>query len=342
MKKAYIDLLDFDVQRGSLRTAVERVIANTNNQYSPLVFLVRPSHTSEIEGMLVERSDASVVSANNAAEVLTLIQAGRKRAAGFVPNDSTEFVFTFNPEVRNTVMGWKTQGWNVFTRRGSDLVAYNASVPSSSAPDLPAARSRNRKYEVAKQKAKKLQVYAEWRARRPIYDAMRAIIDAREDLVLAELKRAVARDAREAAFKAGFDLQPNHFFAANASVFRVALEVGVFRTDGGRAIGNQDVQFSVRVTGLDTDFRDRCDLCILECVINELGDVTDDHCLSLAHLMYGEGVSEADGGASLDVLDEKFSTLMKAFGNRLERTQFGFYRIASVGSEKVQSIAAAS
>ncbi|MBS1835129.1 MAG: hypothetical protein JST65_20590, partial [Acidobacteria bacterium] len=81
-------------------------------------------------------------------------------------------------------------------------------------------------------------------------------------------------------------------------------------------------------------------LFILESIINELADVTDEHCLSLAHLMYGEGKSEADGGASLALLEEKFANLMKLFGDRLRRNQFGFYNVGPLGGEKVQSIAA--
>jgi hypothetical protein len=308
-----------------------------------VVFLVRPSHVSEVEGVLVDSTNASAVSVANASEVLTQIQAGRKRADGLVPNDSTDYVYTFGPEVRNAIMGWKTQGWNVYTRRAGDLLAFNVSVPGSADPDVAsAARSRNRKYEVAKHKAKKLRVYAEWRARKAIYDAIETILKARGKLSLADLKRAAMRQAREAAARDGFDLQPNHFFAANDSVFRVALRAGIFRTDGGRSIGDQDVLYVVQVSEIDTNFRDRCDLFILECIINELGDVTDDHCLSLAHLMYGEGAGENDGGASLDVLEEKFSNLMKLFGGRLVRTEFGFYKVQPEGNEKVQSIAATS
>jgi len=299
MKKALIDLTEFDVQRGNLRKAVDRALAQTDNQYSPVVFLARPSHVSEVESALVDRADSSVVAVTGAAEVLAHIQAGRRRAEGLVPNAATDYVFTFSVEVRNAVMGWKATGWNVYTRWASDVLAFNAPTPGSvDAQSASAGRSRNRKYEVAKHKAKKLRVYAEWRARKAIYDAMEAITRAKDEITLADLKRAVLRQAREGAADKGFDLQPNHFFAANDSVFRVALSVGVFRADG-RSIRDQDVAYVVQVTGIDPDFRDRCDLFILETVINELGDVTDEHCLSLAHLMYGEGVGEADGGASL-------------------------------------------
>jgi len=179
-------------------------------------------------------------------------------------------------------------------------------------------------------------------ARRPIYDAIEAIINAKGGVTLADLKRAVMRQAREAACGKGFDLQPNHFYAANDSAFRVALRVGVLRADGGRSIGDEDVSYVVQVTGIDPDFRDRCDMFILECIINELGDVTDDHCLSLAHLMYGEGVGESDGGASLDALEEKFGNLMKLFGSRLARNELDFYKVTPQGGEKVKSIAANS
>jgi hypothetical protein len=342
MKKAYIDLTEFDVQRGNLRKAVDRAVAQTDNQYSPVVFLARPSHVSEVESALVDRASCSVVAVTGVAEVLAHIQSARKRAEGLVPNATTDYVFTFSLEVRNAVMGWKAAGWNVYTRWASDLLAFNAPSPGPvDAQSASAGRSRNRKYEVAKHKAKKLRVYAEWRARRAIYDAIEAVTNAKGAVTLADLKRAVMRQAREAAAGKGFDLQPNHFFAANDSVFRVALSVGVFRADG-RSIGDQDVLYVVQVTGIDPDFRDRCDLFILESVINELGDVTDEHCLSLAHLMYGEGVGEAEGGASLDVLEEKFGNLMKLFGPRLGRNQFGFYRVTPEGGEKVQSIAANS
>jgi hypothetical protein len=343
MKKAYIDLTEFDVQRGNLRKAVDRAIAQTDNQYSPVVFLARPSHVSEVESALVNRANSSVIPVTGMAEVLTHIQAARKRAEGLVPNAATDYVFTFSPEVRNAVVGWKAAGWNVYARWASDLLAFSAPTTPSSvdAQSASVGRSRNRKYEVAKHKAKKLRVYAEWRARRAIYDAMEAAANAKEKVTLADLKRDVMRRAREGAAGKGFDLQPNHFFAANDSVFRVALSVGVFRTDG-RSIGDQDVSYVVQVTGIDPDFRDRCDLFILESVINELGDVTDEHCLSLAHLMYGEGAGEADGGASLDVLEEKFGNLMKLFGARLGRNQAGFYRVTPEGGEKVQSITANS
>lgn len=292
---------------------------------------------------MMDRANSSVVAVTGTAEVLTQIQSGRKRAEGLVPNTSTDYVFTFSPEVRNAVVGWKAAGWNVYTRWASDLLAFNAPNPGSADGEAPSAvRSRNRKYEVAKHKAKKLRVYAEWRARREIYDAIEAVANANTEVTLADLKRVVMRQAREGAVARGFDLQPNHFFAANDSVFRVALNVGVFRTDGGRHIGDQDVAYVVLVSGVDPDFRDRCDLFILECIINELGDVTDEHCLSLAHLMYGEGIGEAEGGASLDLLEEKFGKLMKLFGSRLGKDQFGFYRLTPVGGEKVQSIAANS
>lgn len=342
MKRAFVDLTEFNVQRGNLRKAVDRAIAQTDNQYSPVVFLARPSHVSEVESALVDRANGSVVTVTGVVEVLAHIQAVRKRADGLVPNAETDYVFTYSLEVRNAVMGWKAAGWNVYTRWASDILSFTAPTPGSmDAPSASAGRSRSRKYEVAKHKAKKLRVYAEWRARKAIYNAIAAVTNAKKGITLADLKREVMRQAREGAAGAGFDLQPNHFFAANDSVFRVALSVGIFRTDG-RPIGDLDVSYVVPVTGIAPDFRDRCDLFILESVINELGDVTDEHCLSLAHLMYGEGVGEADGGASLDVLEEKFGNLMKLFGSRLGRNQFGFYRVTPEGGEKVQSITANS
>ena len=340
MKKAYIDLTDFDVQRGSLRKSVDRAIAQTENQYSPVIFLARPSHASEVESALTDVANCSVVSVTGMTEVLTHIQSGRKRSEGFVPNAATDYVFTYSSDVRSAVMGWKASGWNVYTRWASDLLAYNAPVPSSADSDqISAGRSRNRKYEVAKHKAKKLRVYAEWRARKPIYDAMEKAISARgETLMLSDLKRNVMRQGRKDAADAGFDLQANHFYAANDSVFKVAVSVGVFKTSGGRSISDQDVAYVVPVIDIDPDFRNQCDLFILECVINELGDVTDEHCLSLAHLMYGEGQSETDGGVSLDLLEEKFANLMKLFGDRLHKNQIGYYHVAPKGGEKVQAI----
>ena len=290
----------------------------------------------------MDRTNASVLSVANATEVLAQIQTGRKKADSFVPNDSTEFVYTFSPQVRNAVMDWKAQGWNVYYRPGVDFVVFNASnLAPADAVSASGAHSRNRKYEVAKHKAKKLRVYAEWRARKVIYDAIEAAV-AKEELTLSDLKRTAMRRAREAAVSGGFDLQPNHFFAATDSVFRVALRTGALRAAGGRPIDDQDVPYVVQVVSVAGDFRDHCDLFILESIINELGDVADDQCLSLAHLMYGEGVGENDGGASLDSLEEKFSNLMKMFGSRLGRTQHGFYKVMPAGGEKVQSITAAN
>jgi len=250
-------------------------------------------------------------------------------------------VYTFESEVRETVIGWKNEGWNVYFRPGTEFLFHRSPVAGAADAGESVARSRNRKYEIAKNKAKKLRVYAEWRARRAIYDAIEAV--AKNEVTLADLKRTVMRQAREAAASKGFDLKPNHFFAANDSVFRVALGVGVLRTDGGvRSISDRDVPYVVQVMGIDSDFRDRCDLFILESVINALGDVTDDQSLSLAHLMYGEGIGEEEGGASLEVLEEKFSNLMKHFGSRLGRNPDGYYRVTPEGGEKVQSIAANS
>jgi hypothetical protein len=343
MKKAYIDLTEFDVQRGDLQRAVERAVTHTDtNKCSAVVFLVRPSHVSQVENALSDRSNTSVVSVANATDVLAHIQTGRKKAAGFAPNDSTEYVYTFSPEVRNAVMGWRNQGWNVYFRRGTDFLSLTpAATGAVDADTVSTARSRNRKYEVAKHKAKKLHVYAEWRARKAIYSEIDSATNATEKLTLSDLKRVVTRRAREAAAKNGFDLQPNHFFAATDSVFRVALSCGVFRTAGGRCIDDKDIPYVVQVVGINADFRDHCDLFILESIINELGDVSDEHSLSLAHLMYGEGADEDHGGASLGALEEKFSNLMKLFGSRLGRTPAGFYKVAPVGGEKVQSIAAA-
>lgn len=341
--KAFIDFTDFDMQRGSLRKAIERAVTQVETKYSPVMFLVRPSHLSEVESVLMHRANSNAMPVTGPPEVLAQIQQGRKRADGPVPNALTDYVFTFNPEVRAAVLDWKAAGWNVYTRWASDLLAFNVPLPDQSESSIGIGiRTRNRKYEVAKHKAKKLRVYAEWRARKPIYEAIETVTKRGGGITLDELKRAVLRLAHKDAAAAGFDLQANHFYAANDSVFRVALNVGVFRTYGGRRIGDQDVAFVVPVVDVDPDFRDRCDLYTLECIINELGDVSDDHCLSLAHLMYGEGKSEVEGGVSLDDLDERFAKLMKLFGERLTRNSSGCYRVASQGSEKVQSIASNS
>jgi hypothetical protein len=283
----------------------------------------------------------NVVSVANASEVIKRIRENLKKASGTVPDDSTDYVYTFDVEVRASVIGWKNDGWNVYFRPGTDFLFHRAQFGGAAGGES-AMRSRNRKYEIAKTKAKRLRVYAEWRARRAIYDAIEAIVDAKDLGTLAELKRSVLRQARKVAATKGLDLKPNHFYAANDSVFQVALSVGVFRADGGRSIGHRDVPHVVQVTGIDADFRDRCDLFILERVINALGDVTDEHCLPLAHLMYGEGVGEADGGVSLETLEEKVSDLMKRFGSRLRKNEKGYYHVTPDGGEKVQSISATS
>jgi len=343
MQKAYIDLTKFDTQRASLRRAVERALVHiTNEKQSPVAFLARPSHASEIEALTMERDNTNVVTVNNASEVLAHIKGELTKATGPVPNGSTDYVYTFESEVRDRVIGWKNEGWNVYFQPGTAFLLSRAPIAGATDAKESFARSRNRKYDVAKHKAKKLRVYAEWRARRAIYDAIEAVIAVKIDVTLDDLKRTVMRQAREAAATKGFDLKPNHFFAANDSVFRVALKVGVLRTDGGRSISDRDVQYIVKVAAIDPDFRDRCDLFILESVINELGDVTDDQSLSLAHLMYGEGIGEEEGGASLESLEEKFGNLMKSFGPRLGRNQDLYYRVTPEGREKIQSIAANS
>jgi len=344
MKKAYIDLTKFDTQRASLRRAVERALTHaTNEKQSPVVFIARPSFAAEIEALTAERDNTNVVTVNNASEALTQIKGGLTRATSPVPNGSTDYVYTFESEVRDRVIGWKNEGWNVYFQPGTAFFLSRPAIAGANDASESFARSRNRKYDVAKHKAKKLRVYAEWRARRAIYDAIDAIITAKKsDVTLDDLKRAVMRQARKAAADKGFDPKVNHFFAANDSVFRVVLKVGVLRTDGGRSIGDRDVPYIVKVMGIDQDFRDRCDLFILESVINELGDVTDDQSLSLAHLMYGEGIGEEEGGASLESLEEKFGNLMKNFGPRLGRNPDGYYRVAPEGGGKIQSIAANS
>jgi hypothetical protein len=341
MQKAYIDLIKFDTQRASLRRAVERALIHiANEKQSPVAFLARPSQASEIEALTMERDNTNVVTVNNASEVLTHIKGGLTKAAGPVPNGSTAYVYTFESEIRDRVIGWKNEGWNVYFQPGTAFLLSRAPIAGAVDANESFVRSRNRKYDVAKHKAKKLRVYAEWRARRAIYDAMEIV--AKDDVTLDDLKRTVMRQAREAAAAKGFDLKPYHFFAANDSVFRVALKVGVLRADGGRSISDRDVPYTVKVAGIDPDFRDRCDLFILESVINELGDVTDDQRLSLAHLMYGEGIGEEQGGSSLESLEEKFGNLMKSFGPRLGRNQDLYYRVAPEGGEKIQSIAAKS
>jgi len=344
VQNAYIDLTGFDTQRNNLRRAVERALLHATNQnHQRVVFLTRPSHVSEVESMLVDRDNTNVVSVTNASEALAHIRGEIKKAAGMVPNDSTDYVYTFEPEVREAVIGWKNAGWNVYVRQGIDFLLLRAPIIGTTVAGETVVRSRNRKYEVAKNKAKRLRVYAEWRARRAIYDAIEAIINAESGITFADLKRTVMRQAREAAASKGFDLKPYHFFAANDSVFRVALDVGVLRTDGGvRSISDRDVPYVVQVTGFEPDFRERCDLFILESIINALGDVTDDQGLALAHLMYGEGIGEEEGGVSLESLEEKFSNLMKCFGPRLVRNPDGYYRVSPEGGEKVQSIAANS
>jgi len=343
MPKAYIDLTKFDTQRASLRRAVERALVHvTNEKQSPVVFLARPSHMSEIEAVTMERDNTNVVSVNNISEVLTQIKGGLTKAASVVPNGSTDYVYTFESEVRDRVIGWKNEGWNVYFRPGTAFLLSRVPIAGATDGTESGARIRNRKYDIAKHKAKKLRVYAEWRARRAIYEAVEVVISAGNDVTLDDLKRTVMRQARKAAADNGFDLKVNHFFAANDSVFRVALKIGVLRTDGGRSISDRDVPYVVKVVGIDQDFRDRCDLFILESVINGLGDVTDDQSLPLAHLMYGEGVGEEEGGASLESLEEKFGILMKRFGPRLGRSPDGYYRVVPEGGEKIQSIAANS
>jgi len=343
MPKLYIDLTKFDTQRTSLRRAVERALAHvTSHKQSPVVFLARPSHASEIEAVTMERSNATVVTVNNALEVLTHVQPGLIKATSPVPNGSTDYVYTFEPEVRDKVIAWKNEGWNVYFRPGTEFLFSRGPIIVAADSHDSVGRSRNRKYEVAKHKAKKLRVYAEWRARRAIYDAIEVTDGVKNDMTLDDFRRTTMRQARDAAASGGFDLKPNYFFAANDSVFRVALKVGVLRTDGGRSISSSDVPYVVKVTEIDPDFRDRCDLFILESIINELGDVTDDQSLSLAHLMYGEGIGEEQGGASLESLEEKFSNLMKRFGPRIGRSPDGYYRVTAEGVAKVQSIAVSS
>jgi len=345
--KALVDLYELDTTKSSLRRVIEGAIAliesQFSNRFSSIVYIVRPSQVTEAESILKGRDPVDVVGVMNTDELLTKIKSCLKTTDQFIPNDSTVYVFTFSASVKEKIFEWKRLGFNAYHKPAVDFITRRSEPPSGEKDRSSGQRTtRNRRYELAKNKAKKFGIYAEWRVRKEIYSVLEAAITANQDHTLDELKRLVRREAREAAKRAGFDLAPNHFFAANEAVFKIALILGVLKSDAGQPVTAKDVPFVVRITGIDPDFRDQCDLKILEVIINELGDITDEHLLALAHVLYGEGVPEADGGVSIEELAERLAKLMKMFGSRLSRTEHGFYAVAPIRSEKVVRLAAVS
>jgi hypothetical protein len=344
--KAFVDLYELDTTKSSLRRVIEGATTHIEsqfaNRFSRVVYIVRPSQVTEAESILMGRDSVDVVGVMNTDELLTKIKSSLKTTDQFIPNDSTVYVFTFSPSVKEKIFEWKRLGLNAYHKPAVDFLFVRRSEPASAEIDRPQGQrtTRNRRYDLAKNKAKKFGIYAEWRVRKEIYNVLEAAATAGQNHTLDELKRLVRREAREAAKRAGFDLAPNHFFAANEAVFKVAVTLGVLKNGTGQSVTAKDVPFVVTITAIDPDFRDQCDLKILETIINELGDVTDDHLLALAHVLYGEGIPEAEGGVSIEDLAERLAKLMKKFGSRLSRTEHGYYRVAPIGSEKVVRLAA--
>jgi len=343
--KAFVDLYELDPTKSSLRRVIEgataRIESQFSNRFSRVVYMVRPSQVTEAESILKGRDSVDVVGVMNPDEVLTKIKSSLKTTDQFIPNDSTVYVFTFSSSVKEKIFEWKRMGLNAYHKPAVDFL-FHYSEPTSADRDRSQGQrtTRNRRYELAKNKAKKFGMYSEWRVRKEIYNVLEAAVTAGQDHTLDELKRLVRREAREAAKRGGFDLAPNHFFAANEAVFKVALTLGVLKSGTGQPVTAKDVPFVVTITAIDPDFRDQCDLRIVELIINELGDVTDEHLLALAHVLYGEGIPEADGGVSIEDLAERLAKLMKMFGHRLSRTENGFYAVAAIGSEKVVRLVA--
>jgi hypothetical protein len=337
------DISGHDPDRGSVRYVIDRAIQFSQAQPVRAEWLAKASQIEELNVALGQGAASSVFTVNHAGDVLDHVRR-RLEEGGVADEPLPDSIYTFHHTILNQLRSQRSRGVPISAYAFSDLlIRVNQSVRRVGPPTTPvsapgAVSKRHRRYEVFKTKAKKLGIYAEWRARRLIFSAAEELSTVEPGLSVVQLRRKAGDSARSKAVAENFDLPRNCFHAANESVFHVMLAAEVLLTQNGYPVKLTDNEFSAKVCSLAPDFANKCDLYVLETLINEFGDVSSDDFLPIAHLLYGEGRGETEGGPSISSLETRVEGLFAEFGDRLMKDTAGFYRVKGISSEKVQSI----
>lgn len=171
-------------------------------------------------------------------------------------------------------------------------------------------------------------------ARDYIFDSVARIVEATEPhLSVAKLARQTSVDAQKAASEDGLSFQ--YWYAACEGAFQTMLRAGVLLDETQSEIMPGARARSTRVGAIVSDFRGKCDLFLLEYLINTLKDVTVRDCTSLAHALFKQSPKKTTRDQMLDQVDQLF----ERFGTRLMEDDDGLLSVEP--EERPQAAAAA-
>jgi hypothetical protein len=157
-------------------------------------------------------------------------------------------------------------------------------------------------------------LYSEKRPRDMLFTAIEQIVGERrhDPMILSRLTRESSTRARAAAEGAGFEFR--HWDTAAKAVVNAMLRAGTLLSSDGAAIQPGIAAHATGVADLRSDYQDRTEAFLLECLIERLGDVTTRDHTALAHALF----RQFDPGVPMEDLEDRVVILAAQLADRID------------------------